>query len=83
MGTRGAYSLEDMIGGWSGERRYFRSGFFPDVSTSGNWSDVAHYTQMIWRSTTNVGCALHQGRSDDYLVCRYSPPGNVTGQPVP
>lgn len=83
MGTRGAYSLEDMVGAWAGERRYFRSGVFPNVSTSGNWSDVAHYTQMIWRGTTRVGCALHQSRNDDYLICRYSPPGNVTGQRVP
>lgn len=83
MGTRGAYSPEDMVGSWAGERSYFRPGIFPNVSTSGNWSDVAHYTQMIWRGTTAVGCAIGRSPGTDYLVCRYTPAGNVTGQRVP
>lgn len=83
MGTHGAYALEAMAGGWAGERRIFRAGTFPNVSTSGKWQDVAHYTQMVWRGTSRVGCALEQGRNWDFLVCRYSPPGNVLGQRVP
>ena len=84
MGTRDAYSLEEMIGGWIGEKRIFRPGIFPDqVSTSGNWSDVAHYTQMIWPGTTRVGCAVHKAARWDYLICRYARPGNVMGQRVP
>lgn len=83
LGTHNAYTLETMAGGWAGERRIFRGGRFPDVSTSGKWADVAHYTQMIWRGTTRVGCALEQGRNWDVLVCRYSPPGNVVGERVP
>jgi hypothetical protein len=83
MGTRGAYSLERMAGGWAEERQIFRAGAFPYVSTSGKWADVGHYTQIIWRRTTRVGCALEQGRQWDYLVCRYSPAGNVVGQRVP
>lgn len=83
MGTRGAFSLEDMVGSWAGEKRIFRAGAFPEVSTSGNWGDVAHYTQMIWRGTTRVGCAIHQSRKWDFLICRYSPQGNVVGHRVP
>ena len=83
MGTRGAYSLEEMAGSWAAEKRLFRAGVFPNVSTSRNWSDVGHYTQMIWRSTTRLGCALHRTRRWDFLVCRYAPYGNVDGQPVP
>lgn len=83
MGSRGAYPPEEMVGSWADERRLFRPGTFPEVSRSGHWSDVAHYTQMIWRGTTRVGCALHQGRDWDYLICRYAPPGNVVGQQVP
>ncbi len=83
MGTRGAFSLEEMVGGWAGEKRLFRPGTFPDVSTSGHWSDVAHYTQMIWRSTERLGCALHQADRSDFLICRYSPAGNVNAQRVP
>lgn len=82
MGTRAAYSLEDMVGGWAAERRLFRNAPFPDVSRSGNWSDVGHYTQMVWRGTTRVGCAVHRSAQWDFLICRYSPPGNVVGQRV-
>jgi uncharacterized protein YkwD len=83
MGTRGAYSLEEMAGGWAAEKSLFRPGFFPQVSRSGAWSDVAHYTQMIWKDSTRVGCAVRKGRQWDFLICRYSPPGNVVGQRVP
>jgi hypothetical protein len=83
MGTHARYSLEAMARGWAAEKRIFRRGIFPDVSSSGKWADVGHYTQMIWRGTTHVGCALAQGRGWDYLVCRYSPPGNIVGQRVP
>ena len=82
MGTRGAYSPEEMVGSWVEEKRLFRPGVFPDVSTSGHWSDVAHFTQMIWRSTTRLGCALHRSARADFLICRYAPPGNVVGQRV-
>ena len=57
MGTRSAFPVSAMIGSWIGERRWFRPGIFPAVSTTGRWSDVGHYTQMIARRTTRVGCA--------------------------
>lgn len=80
MGTRGAYSPEQMVGTWIRERSYYRPGLFPAVSRTGNWMDVGHYTQMIWRTTTHVGCAVHRTARFDYLICRYSPPGNVDGR---
>jgi Cysteine-rich secretory protein family len=83
IGTTGAFTPAQMVDGWGSERQYFYNGTFPNVSTTGNWFDVGHYTQMVWRNTTSVGCAGVAG-SDGYyrLVCRYSPPGNVVGQPV-
>ena len=80
MGTRGAFSPEQMVGNWISERAYYRHGTFPNVSRTGSWSDVAHYTQVVWRGTTHVGCAIHPSRNYDYLICRYSPPGNVDGR---
>ena len=81
-GTRGAYSPEQMVGYWTAERADFRPGIFPDVSRTGNWFDVSHYTQMIWRGTTGLGCAIYRDRRLDYLVCRYSPRGNIDGRRV-
>ena len=83
MGTAGAYTPDAMMQNWASERRFFRAGMFPNVSTTGNWQDVSHYTQMIWRSTTHVGCAVERSGRWHVLVCRYSPAGNRDGQPVP
>ena len=82
MGTHGAFSVEAMVGGWASERRWFRPGLFPNVSRTGNWVDVAHYSQMIWPTTTRIGCALASTPRIDYLVCRYAGAGNIDGRPV-
>jgi uncharacterized protein YkwD len=83
MGTAGYYQPEDMIGGFISERRNFRPGQFPNVSRTGNWADVGHYTQLIWPATREVGCAIAEGRGNEVLVCRYFPAGNWVGQRVP
>jgi hypothetical protein len=83
MGTAGAFSIEEMVGSWAEERSVFVPGRVPNVSRSGHFDDVGHYTQMIWRTTTRLGCALHRGGANDFLVCRYAPPGNVVGEAVP
>jgi Cysteine-rich secretory protein family len=83
MGTQGAYTPTEMIGGFVDEGRMFRPGRFPNVSRTGNWVDVGHYTQMVWADTRAVGCALARGGGDEFLVCRYWPAGNVMGERVP
>jgi hypothetical protein len=80
MGTSGYYSITQMVDAWGGEKKFYKHGVFPNVSSSGNWADVGHYTQMIWRNTTDVGCAKSSGGGYDYFVCRYSPPGNYLRQ---
>ncbi len=79
-GTRGAYLYEEMMAHWVDEIRFYRPEPTPNFSTSGRWEDVAHYTQIIWRNSTAFGCAIASSPTDDYLVCRYTPPGNVVGQ---
>ena len=71
-----------MIANWSAEKRYFRPGIFPNVSTTGNWLDISHYSTMIWPTTTRLGCATYSSGAWDYLICRYSPPGNIDGRPL-
>jgi hypothetical protein len=83
MGTKGAFTPEQMVAPWIAEKRYFRPGIFPAVSSTGNWLDVSHYTTMIWPTTTRVGCAIYRTARLDFLICRYSPPGNIDGKPVP
>ena len=83
MGTRGAFSVDQMVGAWASEGRWFRAGRFPGVSSAGGWERVGHYSQMIWPGSTRVGCAVRSSARNDYLVCRYSPAGNVMGDTVP
>lgn len=82
MGTRGAFSPEQMVSSWIAEKRNFRPGVFLHVSRTGNWMDVSHYTQIVWRGTTHVGCAIQRSARSDFLICRYSPPGNADGKMV-
>ena len=78
-GPRGIYSPLQMVQSWGNEKRNFRPGTFPNVAADGNVDSILHYTQMIWPTTTDVGCALHSDRAYDWLICRYSPPGNRDG----
>lgn len=52
------------------------------------FKDVGHFTQMVWKSSTRLGCArvsCADGQNGPfssngawlYVVCRYSPPGNM------
>ncbi|WP_205958397.1 CAP domain-containing protein [Qipengyuania sediminis] len=80
MGTAGAWDADGMVNMFLEERRYFRPAAFPHVSLTGNWSDVGHYSQIVWRDTREVGCAKQTGNGVDVLVCRYYPAGNVMGR---
>jgi len=49
----------------------------------------SHYTQVVWKSTTDVGCAVASCNLSNFpqeywpikfYVCEYSPPGNVIGE---
>lgn len=81
-GTPGAWSPEQMVGYWVAEKRDYKPGVFPAVSRSGDLDQVGHYTQLVWRTTRKVGCALDRSTREDILVCRYTEGGNVIGERV-
>ena len=79
-GTRGYYAPEAMVDAWVREKRYFKPGVFPYNSTTGRVEDVGHYTQLVWRATSQVGCAEAASAAEDILVCRYAEAGNYIGE---
>ena len=78
--------------GWVNEKKYYQQWATDSLPKTANWTGwmPGHYNQMVWNTTKEVGCAtgftpLPYGptRPDAggvYLVCRYSPPGNIIGQ---
>jgi hypothetical protein len=82
MATAGTRSLTQLVALWGSEKAYFVNGDFPAISTRGDWMKVGHYSQMVWRATTEVGCGFARSHGRDVLVCNYDPPGNVMGERV-
>ncbi|GLJ27163.1 hypothetical protein SUGI_0532530 [Cryptomeria japonica] len=42
--------------------------------------DCTHYTQIVWATTTSVGCSIIKCKSNDtWVICSYDPPGNYIG----
>ena len=78
-GSRGVFSYDVMVGVMINEARLFRPGAFPNNSVNGDWQAVAHYTQIVWPTTTEIGCAVASSPTMDYFVCRYAPTGNKDG----
>lgn len=79
-GTPRSFSPESMVKLWVAEKSDYRPGVFPNNSKSGDVEHVGHYTQLIWRSSGQVGCASAVGAGEEVLVCRYSSAGNVYGE---
>jgi len=79
-GTKGYFEPEAMVDAWVREKRFFQPGVFPNNSTTGSVEDVGHFTQIVWRATTEVGCAEATSAQEDILVCRYADAGNYIGE---
>ncbi len=43
-------------------------------------AQCGHYTQIVWRGTTTLGCAVARSSFREVWVCEYSPAGNIVGQ---
>jgi hypothetical protein len=82
FGSKDDYTPEEMVAAFVSEGKMFKRGVFPDVTITGRWEDVGHYTQLIWQDTREVGCAITSNPRRDILVCRYAPMGNIVGQKV-
>lgn len=78
-GTANYFSYTDMVGAWGNEQRSFKYDVYPNCTTKRS-EVVGHYTQIVWKNTQSVGCALAGNGQTDFLVCRYGPAGNIVGE---
>jgi uncharacterized protein YkwD len=73
-GTEGVLDPEATVKMWYDEIAKYR---FPDGGFS---METGHFTQVVWRGTTQVGCGHAQCKGNDIWVCNYDPAGNWDGQ---
>ncbi|QLQ78718.1 hypothetical protein HG537_0B00670 [Torulaspora globosa] len=74
----GTYSSATaLVDYWYNEIRYYDYNNVTGIVHDGY--DVGHFTQLVWASTTEVGCAAIECPANNglYLLCEYTPAGNV------
>ena len=69
-------SPASVVGLWGAEDKYYNY----DTNTCQAGQMCGHYTQLVWRSTRAVGCAMARNSQREVWVCNYDPPGNYVGQ---
>lgn len=65
--------------GWASEAAHYHY----DSNACDTGATCGHYTQLVWRATTRLGCALGRCSGLRYastIVCDYGPGGNVGNQ---
>lgn len=75
VGTAGFYTPADGVRSWLDEARDYDY-----RANSGHGRTVGHYTQVVWRESTELGCGCAVGCGNLWMVCNYSPPGNYFGR---
>lgn len=78
-GAGGQASGTDAVALWASEKASY------DHATNSCAAGrvCGHYTQIVWRNTTKVGCAIHNCPGLQFgssVVCDYGPGGNIGGQ---
>lgn len=78
----GFLSIEAAVQAWADEEESYQ--YDVTGSDSSDGGVVGHYTQIIWRNTTHLGCYFYEDNScSSYsrnYVCNYGPGGNYSGQ---
>lgn len=70
----GTLDAERVVTGWYSEIAKYSSSN-PRFSF-----DTGHFTQVVWKATTELGCGVASCANAEIWVCNYNPPGNYEEQ---
>jgi len=74
----GTYSPKQVVDDWGSEKQWYD--YSNNSCSAPPRQSCGHYTQVVWRNTTQVGCGVAKSSDQVYWVCQYSPAGNVGDQ---
>lgn len=69
------FTPEATVDAWASEIK-----FYDPATGQCNGGVCGHYTQLVWRDTTAVGCGRASCGNSEVWVCNYLPAGNYVGQ---
>jgi pathogenesis-related protein 1 len=75
-GTAGFFTVDKGVQAWLDEKKFYNG----EPIGGANFSQVGHYTQAVWKGTTEVGGAKVICNGMMILVFNYDPPGNMIGE---
>jgi len=47
---------------------------------SGRGMGTGHFTQVVWKTSTKLGCGIGKGNRGVYVCCQYLEAGNYMGE---
>ncbi len=76
FGTNGYFTAGDAVDAWGEEKANYNY----KTNKCKPREICGHYTQIVWNTTTEFGCAKSFCDGNVIWVCNYDPPGNWEGE---
>ena len=77
--STGDFSGTSAVAMWVSEKSIYD--YNSNTCIGGDPWACLHYTQVVWRDSTRLGCAKVRCNSrGTFIICSYDPPGNFQGQ---
>lgn len=76
IGTAGFYSVREAVLAWESEKADYHYGTF----TGKSYKPIGHYTQVVWKGSSKLGCGQALCNGNLIVACNYDPPGNYLGE---
>ncbi|KAI4985536.1 hypothetical protein ZWY2020_018171 [Hordeum vulgare] len=73
------WTAANAVSSWVSEKQYYDHG--SNSCSAPADKSCMHYTQVVWRNSTAIGCArvICASGNGVFIICSYSPPGNYPG----